>query len=196
MRPLRQPTYLDVDDLTKDRAPSLADCPAVIDQLDARLIAAMAASPRAGVLELSRRLAVARGTVQARLDKLQARGVVTGFGPDLDLVALGYTVLAFSTIEIAQGRLADVIGHLEQIPEVIEAHTTTGQGDLHVRVVGRTNQHLSHVLNQVLEAPGISRTTTVLALAPQIPYRVLPLVAAAAAGEPDESQKGEPGPVR
>jgi DNA-binding Lrp family transcriptional regulator len=168
----------------------------MIDQLDARLIGAMAASPRAGVLDLSRRLAVARGTVQARLDKLQARGVVTGFGPDLDLVALGYTVLAFSTIEIAQGRLADVIGHLEQIPEVIEAHSTTGQGDLHVRVVGRTNQHLSHVLNRVLEAPGISRTTTVLALAPQIPYRVLPLVAAAAAGAPDESQKGEPGPVR
>ena len=94
---------------------------------------------------------------------------MTGFGPDLDLVALGYTVLAFSTIEIAQGRLADVIGHLEQIPEVIEAHTTTGQGDLHVRVVGRTNQHLSHVLNRVLEAPGISRTTTVLALAPADP---------------------------
>ena len=65
-----------------------------------------------------------------------------------------------------------------------------------MRVVGRTNQHLSHVLNRVLEAPGISRTTTVLALAPQIPYRVLPLVAAAAAGDPDESQKGEPGPVR
>ena len=109
-------------------------------------------------------------------------------------MALGYTVLAFSTIEIAQGRLADVIAHLEQIPEVIEAHSTTGQGDLHVRVVGRTNEHLSHVLNQVLSAPGIQRTTTVLALAPQIPYRVLPLVGAAAA--PDTTAAtGEPGRV-
>jgi DNA-binding Lrp family transcriptional regulator len=123
--------------------------------------------------------------------------VITGFGPEVDLVALGYTVLAFTTVEIAQGRLPDVIGHLEQIPEVIEAHTTTGQGDLHVRVVGRTNQHLSQVLNRVLEAPGITRTTTVLALSPQISYRVLPLVAAAAQGdESDGRVRGEPGPVR
>jgi DNA-binding Lrp family transcriptional regulator len=194
----RQPASSSLVDLSNDQTERLTDCTVVIDALDARLIEAMARSPRAGVLELSRQLRVARGTVQARLDKLQARGVVTGFGPDVDLVALGYTVLAFTTIEIAQGRLADVIGHLEQIPEVIEAHTTTGQGDLHVRVVGRTNQHLSHVLNQVLEAPGISRTTTVLALAPQIAYRVLPLVAAAAADaeSPAEPMTGEPGPVR
>lgn len=168
----------------------------MIDQLDARIITALASAPRAGVLELSRRLGVARGTVQARLDKLVGRGVVTGFGPDLDPVALGYTVLAFSTIEISQGRLADVIAHLDGIPEVMEAHTTTGQGDLHVRVVGRTNQHLSHVLNRVLAAPGISRTTTVLALAPQIPYRVLPLVQAAATEPEPGAEGGEPGPLR
>jgi DNA-binding Lrp family transcriptional regulator len=170
----------------------------MIDDLDARLIAALARDPRVGMLELSRRLGVARGTAQARLDKLQTRGVVTGFGPDLDLVALGYTVLAFTTIEIAQGRLSDVIDHLERIPEVIEAHSTTGQGDLHVKVVGRTNQHLSEVLSQVLEAPGISRTTTALALATQIPYRVLPLVAAAAHADGTvaaERRAREPGPV-
>ena len=50
----------------------------MIDKLDARLIELLAAEPRVGVLEASRRLGVARGTVQARLDRLQARGVVTG----------------------------------------------------------------------------------------------------------------------
>lgn len=141
---------------------------------------------------------MARGTVQARLDRLAARGVVTGYGPDVDPVALGYTVLAFTTLELAQGRLADVVTHLEAIPEVLEAHTTTGQGDLLARLVARTNEHLSHVLNRVLQAPGITRTTTVLALATQIPQRTLPLVAAAA-GSPEGTQgdwPGEPGPVR
>ncbi len=166
----------------------------MIDLLDARLLTGLADTMRPGVLELSRRLGVARGTVQARLDRLVSRGVITGFRPEIDPIAIGYTVLAFTTIEIAQGRLPDVIGHLEAIPEVIEAHTTTGQGDLHVRVVGRTNQHLSTVLNRILEAPGISRTTTVLALSSQIPYRVMPLVDAAAAHERD-TVGGEPGPV-
>ena len=150
--------------------------PTGIDELDARLITALAQTPRAGVMELARQLGVARGTIQARLDKLQARGVITGFDPDLHLETLGYEVLAFVTLEIAQGRLADVVDHLADIPEVIEAHSTTGPGDLHCRVVARTNEHLQAVINRVLEVSGIVRTSTQIALTEQIGFRVLPIV--------------------
>lgn len=152
--------------------------PTGIDELDARLITTLAAAPRAGVMELARQLGIARGTVQARLDKLQARGVIAGFGPDLTLEALGYGVLAFVTLEIAQGHLRDVVDHLQRIPEVIEAHSTTGPGDLHCRVVARSNEHLQEVLSRVLEVAGIVRTSTHIALTEQICYRVLPLVGA------------------
>jgi len=139
-----------------------------IDQLDARLLHALAASPRAGVLELARQLGVARGTAQARLDGLRQRGVVTGFGPELDLAELGYGVLAFTT--------HDVVEHLRDLPEVLEAHATSGTGDLHCRVVARTNAHLQDVINRILEVQGIDRSTTVIALSEQIHYRVMPLV--------------------
>ena len=52
-------------------------------ELDRTLLELFAAEPRVGVLEASRRLGVARGTVQARLDRLQSSGVVTGWGPEL-----------------------------------------------------------------------------------------------------------------
>ena len=155
-----------------------------IDALDARLLAALAASPRTGILELSRTLGVARGTVQARLDKLVHRGVITGFGPDLDAPALGFGVLAFTTLEIAQGRLDDVVAHLEAIAEVLEVHAISGQGDLHCRVVARSNEHLQEVINRILEVQGINRTATVIALSTQIPNRLLPLVEAARMGTP------------
>lgn len=147
-----------------------------IDELDSRLIRELSESPRAGILELSRRLSVARGTVQARLDKLQARGVITGFGPDVDPTAIGYEVLAFCTLDITQGRLEDVVEHLLAIPEVLEAHSTSGPGDLHCRIVARTNAHLQQVINRVLEVQGIGRTSTVIALSEQIGHRTLPLV--------------------
>jgi len=70
--------------------PPAAERYVVIDELDARLIGLLAAEPRVGVLEASRRLGVARGTVQARLDRLQSRGVITGYGPDVDPAALGH----------------------------------------------------------------------------------------------------------
>jgi DNA-binding Lrp family transcriptional regulator len=60
-----------------------------IDRLDAALIELLAGEPRVGVLEGSRRLGVARGTVQARLDRLADRGVITGYGPEVDPAALG-----------------------------------------------------------------------------------------------------------
>ncbi len=136
-----------------------------MDDLDRRLVTALPGVTRPGVLELSRRLGIARGTVQARLDRLQAGGVLAGFGPYLDLRALGFTVLAFTTLEIAQGQETAVIDSLAGIPEVIEVHKTTGPGDLLCRIVARTNEHLHDVLERVLATPGITRTTSALALA-------------------------------
>jgi DNA-binding Lrp family transcriptional regulator len=152
-----------------------------IDSLDARLIALLAAEPRIGVLECSRRLGVARGTVQARLDKLVTRGVIRGFGPDIGPRALGYSVTAFVTLEIRQRLGHDpVAAHLAKIPEVLEAHTITGPGDLLCRIVARSNADLQRVIDQVVAYDGIVRAATIIALAEQIAYRTLPLVSAAA----------------
>jgi DNA-binding Lrp family transcriptional regulator len=150
--------------------------PTGIDELDARLIRALCETPRAGVMELARQLGVARGTVQARLDKLQQRGIISGFDPDLDIRRMGYEVLAFVSLEIAQGRLADVCKHLREIPEVLEIHSITGPGDLHCRVVARTNDHLQSVIGRILVQQGIDRSTTQIALTEQLRLRVLPLV--------------------
>jgi len=150
--------------------------PKPIDSLDARLLRELDAAPRVGVLELSRRLGVARATVQARLDRLTERGVIASFAPTLDPDALGYTVTAFATLEIRQGRGADVIEHLRAIPEVLEVHTITGQGDMLCRIVAHSNDELQHVLDRVTKFPEIVRTATVIALSNPVPYRVLPLV--------------------
>jgi len=149
----------------------------VIDELDARLIELLTAEPRVGVLEASRRLRVARGTIQARLDRLQARGVVTGYGPDIDPAALGQGVSAFVTLEIRQvGGHDPVADRLADIPEVLEVHTITGAGDMLCRVVARTNADLQRVIDAIVGVAGVVRASTVIALATPVPHRVLPLV--------------------
>jgi DNA-binding Lrp family transcriptional regulator len=147
-----------------------------IDALDARLIRELHAAPKVGVLELSRRLGVARGTVQARLDRLVERGVIASFAPTVDPAALGFAITAFATLEISQGRGADVLAHLAAIPEVLDVHTITGAGDMLCRVVARSNADLQRVLDTVTQLPEITRTSTVIALSNPLPYRVLPLV--------------------
>ena len=155
------------------------------DELDHRILEIFTREPRVGVLECSRRLGVARGTVQARLDRLMRVGVIRDWGPTLDPAALGYPVSAFVTLEIRQhhpSRAAHdaVAEHLATIPEVLEAHTTTGAGDVLARIVARSNADLQRVIDRVLDFEGVVRASTVIALDTQIRSRVLPLLREAA----------------
>ena len=151
-----------------------------IDEVDGRLLALLDEEPRLSVLELARRAGVARGTAQARVDRLLARGVVRGFGPEIDPVELGYPVLAFTTLEINQAGVDELVVHLSGLPEVLEVHTITGPGDLLCRIVAHSNDHLQHVIAAVLAGPSINRASTHIALSSPVTLRTAPLVAAAA----------------
>lgn len=148
----------------------------MLDALDGKLLLLLSDEPRLGVLECSRRLGVARGTVQARLDRMVAGGVLDGFPPWLDLDAMGYSLTAFAVVEISQGRREEVTASLSAIGEVCEVHATTGHGDLLVRMVARSNADLQRVIDLVVDAPGVVRTSTSIALSTPVPSRVRPLL--------------------
>ena len=153
-----------------------------VDELDARLLAELRAHPRLGLLEISRRLGVARGTVQARLAKLERRGVVTGFGPDVDPAELGHRLQAFVLLELTQGRLAEAVDALERTPEVIEVDAISGPQDLICRVAARDTEHLQEIVNSLLATDAIRRSTSYVVLSPPIRPRVQPLVDAIGRG--------------
>ncbi|WP_191249400.1 Lrp/AsnC family transcriptional regulator [Amycolatopsis deserti] len=147
-----------------------------VDSLDARLLLLLTDSPRLNVLECARRLGVARGTVQARLDRLTEQGILGGFPPELNLAAMGYGLTAFAVLEIAQGQRTSVSEALDAIEQVCEVHATTGQGDLFVRMVARDHDDLQRVIDAVVSVPGVRRTSTSLALSTPVPPRVRPLL--------------------
>ncbi len=148
-----------------------------VDDLDARILTQFAEEPRISVLEASRRVGVARATVHARMQRMQRDGTVRGFGPDLDIAALGYPVTAFCTLEIRQRIGYDAVTeHLAGIPEVLEAHTITGPGDLLVRVAARSNSDLQRVIDVVVADDSVIRVATTIVLRTQIRRRTLPLL--------------------
>jgi DNA-binding Lrp family transcriptional regulator len=151
-----------------------------VDTLDARLLRELDTDCRVGILELSRRLSVARPTVQARIEKLRANGVISSFSAVLDTEALGYTVTAFVSLEIRQRRDAEVIAHLRGVPEVLEVFSITGQGDLLCRIVARSNADLQRVIDDVVASEAILRTSSSIALTTRLPYRATQLIDAVA----------------
>jgi DNA-binding Lrp family transcriptional regulator len=149
-----------------------------VDELDTRILKLLIERPRTSVREYARILGVARGTLQARLDRLEREGVITGSGPVLSPAALGHPVLAFVHVEVTQGHLDEVGEALAGVPEIVEAFSITGGGDLMTRVVARDAMHLEDVIQRLIQVPGVVRTRTEVALRERVPHRLLPLVEA------------------
>lgn len=154
-----------------------------IDELDARLIEVFTDNPDVGVLGASRALGVARGTVQARLERLEQRGVIRSFAPTLDPEALGFPVTAFCMLEIRQRQgHTPVVEHLSAIPEVLEIHSITGNGDLLVRIVARDNADLGRVIDEVIDDIHVVRANTTISLVTHLEHRTGPLLGRALQG--------------
>ena len=135
-----------------------------LDALDLRLLDALRRSPHAAVTELAGTVGIARGTVYSRIDRLERDGIVTGYGPDIDSVRAGLSVLAFTVLEIAQGSHDATVASLAEIHEIVEIHTITGQGDLLCRIVATSNDHLHAVLQRIAHIDTVTRSQTQLAL--------------------------------
>ena len=90
--------------------------------------------------------------------------------------AAGFGVQAFVTLEIAQGAIEDVQRDLEAIPGLLEAHATTGSGDVLCRVAASSHEALQQVLVDLNRSPAVVRSTSVVALSLLVPWRTLPLL--------------------
>lgn len=148
-----------------------------LDSLDLALLRALREHPRAGALQLSRITRVARATVQARLDRMEKTGVITGYGPDVDLAAAGFPVRALVTLEISQGALDRVAADLEDIPGVLEAYAITGAADVVAMVATTSHADLQQTLLRIDSSPSVARSISAIVLSTVIARRDLPLLA-------------------
>jgi DNA-binding Lrp family transcriptional regulator len=143
-----------------------------LDSVDARLLLELGADVRLSATELASKLRLSRNTVQAHLLRLDRRGLLR-FASALDQVtAAGFTLTAFVTIDISQHEFRQTAAALAEIPEVIEAYGTTGDGDLWCRIVARDAQDLGRVLNEIGACPGVRQTRTSLAIRDAVGFRV------------------------
>ena len=139
----------------------------MIDNLDRQLIQLLRADSRTAAAGLAKALKVSRGTVQNRIDRMQARGIIQGFTvktrPDVE----AGRVRAMMTIAIEGERSAAVIKQLKGFPEVAAVHTTNGRWDLIAELDVETLAAFSLTLDSVRQIEGIAATETSILLATQ-----------------------------
>lgn len=146
------------------------------DPTDARLLQALVTQPRASAIALTGATGLSRNTVQARLARLEAHGVLDSFERQIPPAVLGYPLTAYITTQVTQRRLDEVAAALADIPEVLQVDGISGQTDLLVHAVAADADDLYRIAGQILAIPGVERTNTALVMRELVSYRITPLL--------------------
>jgi DNA-binding Lrp family transcriptional regulator len=135
-----------------------------MDELDGRLIALLRSEGRMPAASLAKALKVSRGTIQNRIDRLSAQGVILGFTVRLNVGVEPDRVCAIMTIAVEGRRAPSVLRALQGVPQVEAVHTTNGRWDLVAELSAANLVAFSGALDAIRAIDGISTTETSLLL--------------------------------
>lgn len=147
-----------------------------LDEIDARILRALTADPRASVAALAETTKLARNTVHSRLAKLESDGALQSFERRIDPAALGFPLTAFILVTVTQRKLGTIADALHDVPEVVEVHGLSGVSDLLLHIVARDTDDLYRIAGQLLDIDGVEKTTTGLVMRRLVDYRLTTLL--------------------
>lgn len=138
-----------------------------IDETDQALIALLQENARLPVATLARRLGIARTTAQARLERLEASGVIAGYTLRLNQETRP-TLRATALLSIEPRSGPAVLARLKSLAEVRRVHTTSGRFDLIVTIEADTTQALDDTLDRIGEARGVKGSESLIHLSTKL----------------------------
>ena len=139
-----------------------------MDDLDQKLLAALAANSSTSTSQLARRFKVARSTVQARIERLERSGVIAGYTIKLGQAVTLRRIRATVLVQVEARTVPQILQRLKAMPEIEVAHTTTGRIDLILQVAADTTQALDEVLDRIGALPGVGDTESLIQLSTKI----------------------------
>jgi len=129
-----------------------------MDSIDERLLLALRENGRASTAELARLVGRSRTSVQSRIERLEKRGVIVGYGVRLAPEhALG-AVRAHVMIKIGPKETRAVTAALRAITQVKVLHSVSGDADLIAVAAAASVAEMDQVIDEIGELEGVERT--------------------------------------
>ena len=135
-----------------------------MDDTDRQLIGLLRDNARASVASLAKALRVSRGTVQNRLNKLEADGTIVGYTTRLRPQVEAHQIRALMTVAVEGNRIDPVLSALRGDPAVSALHTTNGRWDIVAELRADSLEAFDRVLGRIRRLDGIAHTETSLLL--------------------------------
>ena len=135
-----------------------------MDNIDRQLLSLLRADARMTVAAMAQALGVSRGTVQNRIARLEAGGIILGYTVRVRPPDEEERIRAFMTVAVEGNRTDEVLKALRGDPAVCALYATNGRWDIVAELQTESLQAVDRVLGRIRQIDGISSTETSLLL--------------------------------
>ena len=145
-----------------------------VDKIDKIILKGLIKNARISIMQLSKLAGISGAAVHQRLKKLENSNLITGSKISLNAKLLGFKTIAFVGVFLDKAMInTEAVKKLDEIPEILECHYTTGNWSIFLKILCRDNEHLMNILNKKIQTiKGVSRTETFLSLNQQIDKQI------------------------
>ncbi|MGO4710474.1 Lrp/AsnC ligand binding domain-containing protein [Chryseobacterium sp. 2TAF14] len=136
-----------------------------LDQLDKEIIYMLMDNSKSSLAYISKQVGISTTAVHQRIKKLEQAGVIENSISFLNPRKIGYKVVSYIGIFLDQpSHYNEVVKSLKEVNEVVEAHYTTGNYTIFIKVLCKDNDHLMQILSKLQKLKGVTRTETFISL--------------------------------
>ena len=145
-----------------------------VDKIDKIILKGLIKNARISIMQLSKLAGISGAAVHQRLKKLENSNLITGSKISLNAKLLGFKTIAFVGVFLDKAMVnTEAVKKLDEIPEILECHYTTGNWSIFLKILCRDNEHLMNILNKKIQTiKGVSRTETFISLNQQIDKQI------------------------
>ncbi len=146
-----------------------------LDNLDKKILAILTHNARLPYKDVATECGVSRAAVHQRVQRLVEDGVIMGSGFVVNPKSLGYTTCTYVGLTLERGNMyRSVVERLQDIPEIVECHFTTGPYTMMVKLYARDNEQLMELINgRLQDIPGVVATETLISLEQSIKREIM-----------------------
>ena len=136
-----------------------------LDSVDKEIIYMLMDNAKTSLAHISKNVGISTTAVHQRIKKLEQAGVIENSISFLNPKTIGYKVVSYIGVFLDQpSYYHDAVKALKEVNEVVEAHYSTGNYTIFLKVLCRDNDHLMEILNKLQKLKGVTRTETFISL--------------------------------
>ncbi len=135
-----------------------------IDDIDIKILRILSEDGRETFNKMGSELKKSPVTIKKHVENLEKRGIIKGYGAQIDFEKLGYNIIAIIEVTVSKGKMLDVEKEIGNNPNVFAVYDITGTYDALILARFKSRKKLSETIKLIHTSPNVEHTNTHLIL--------------------------------